>query len=316
MYTFVLDMLISGPIPPGESFTYTFRCTSYGTTWYHSHFSLQYSDGLVGPLIIHGPSSANWDIDLGTVMLQDFYHTPAFEEWFTERQGGPPPADNGLFNGKNKFNGSGEYSEFVFIPGKRHRIRLINSSTDQHFKFWIDQHTMTVQQADFVPINPYNQTVLDIAIGTGCCNEILIQGQRYDLVFEANQGVDNYWMRAIPATGCCANNNADGIRAIVRYQGADTTAEPTSTAYVPDSTECKDEVSLVPVVPRNVGDFSFGNEMDIGLIVDNYVKFTMKGSSLFLDWKNPTLLLVENHDSSYPGSYNVLSLNGTSDTVF
>lgn len=29
------------PIPPGTQFTYGFNMTQYGTTWYHSHYSLQ-----------------------------------------------------------------------------------------------------------------------------------------------------------------------------------------------------------------------------------------------------------------------------------
>ena len=42
------------PIAPGKSFTYTFNAEIYGTTWYHSHYSAQYADGLLGPLIIYG----------------------------------------------------------------------------------------------------------------------------------------------------------------------------------------------------------------------------------------------------------------------
>lgn len=71
------------PIPPGGSFTYVFNLTQYGSSWYHSHYSVQYADGLQGPLVsssisilkflyslsisltsaktIHGPSSANYD---------------------------------------------------------------------------------------------------------------------------------------------------------------------------------------------------------------------------------------------------------------
>jgi len=160
-------LLRAGPIPPGQSFTYSFRATSYGTSWYHSHFSLQYSDGLVGPIVINGPSSANWDIDLGPVSLTDWWHTPAFIEYFIQRIFGtaPGPADNGLINGKNLFNGGGEYSVFTFVPGLKHRIRLINTSTDTAFKFWIDQHTMTVQAADFIAIEPYETEVLNIGIG-------------------------------------------------------------------------------------------------------------------------------------------------------
>lgn len=63
------------------------------------------------------------------------------------------------------FNGAGEYSVFEFVAGLKHRIRLINTSTDTAFKFWIDQHTMTVQAADFIAIEPYETDVLNIGIG-------------------------------------------------------------------------------------------------------------------------------------------------------
>jgi FtsP/CotA-like multicopper oxidase with cupredoxin domain len=158
---------MTGPIAPNCSFTYRFRATSYGNTWYHSHFSLQYPDGILGSIVVHGPSSANWDIDLGPVAITDWFHTPASELWFTERLPGLPiPADTGLVNGKNVWNLTGEYTNLTFTPGKKHRIRLVNTSTNTHFKFWIDEHVMTVMAADFIPIQPYNTTVLNINIGS------------------------------------------------------------------------------------------------------------------------------------------------------
>lgn len=39
------------PIAPGDNFTYTFRAMQYGSSWYHSHYSVQYADGLHGPLV-------------------------------------------------------------------------------------------------------------------------------------------------------------------------------------------------------------------------------------------------------------------------
>jgi len=39
------------PIKPGASFVYEFKATQYGSSWYHSHYSIQYADGLVGPLV-------------------------------------------------------------------------------------------------------------------------------------------------------------------------------------------------------------------------------------------------------------------------
>jgi FtsP/CotA-like multicopper oxidase with cupredoxin domain len=113
--------------------------------------------------------------------------------WFTEVLPGPPiNADTGLINGKNMFNSSGEHSTFSFTSGKKHRLRLVNTSTNTHFKFSIDEHVITVMSADFIPIVPYNTTVLNIAIGTTAVFLSLIPGQRYDIVVEANQVSDNY----------------------------------------------------------------------------------------------------------------------------
>jgi hypothetical protein len=39
------------PIAPGDNFTYTFPVLQYGSTWYHSHYSMQYADGTQGPLV-------------------------------------------------------------------------------------------------------------------------------------------------------------------------------------------------------------------------------------------------------------------------
>lgn len=63
------ELHIRCPIAPGSSFTYTFKADLYGTSWYHSHYSAQYAGGLLGPMVIHGPSNANYDIDLGPVFL-------------------------------------------------------------------------------------------------------------------------------------------------------------------------------------------------------------------------------------------------------
>ncbi len=37
------------PIAPGESFTYKFRAMQYGSSWYHSHYSLQVYSGIPLP---------------------------------------------------------------------------------------------------------------------------------------------------------------------------------------------------------------------------------------------------------------------------
>jgi len=51
-------------IAPGASMTYTFRAELYGTAWYHTHYSGQYSGGAVGLTVIYGPTNVNANIDI------------------------------------------------------------------------------------------------------------------------------------------------------------------------------------------------------------------------------------------------------------
>jgi len=44
------------PIAPGSSFTYRFQADVYGTSWWHSHFSAQYTAGFFGPWPRRGQS--------------------------------------------------------------------------------------------------------------------------------------------------------------------------------------------------------------------------------------------------------------------
>src|SRR5271156_1709715 len=94
----------------------------------------------------------------------------------------------------------------------------------------------------------------------------LTPGQRYDIIFEANQASANYWMRALPQLGCSSNQNENGIQAIVSYEGQDPAVLPTSTPWVPADTNCEDETGLVPVVVRNVGTFRQSGTLDISII--------------------------------------------------
>ena len=283
--------------------TYTFRCTQYGHSWYHSHFTLQYADGLLGPLIIHGPTTANWDVDLGTLLLSDWSHTSAFILWL---QGGVPQLENGLINGANTYNctgstdsaclGNGTRFETTFTPGTKYLIRLVNTAIEGYIRFAIDGHSFSVISNDFVPIVPYTTDNLLIGIG-----------QRYEIVVEADQDVDNYWLRAIWQTACIGNDNADNILGIVRYDGASTTSDPTTT--VGDyANSCGDEAlsDLVPHLNLTVGDFATEEVLDLSFaIANNHFTWTINTTSLVLDWANPTELRILNNEPVFPTEYNV-----------
>ena len=87
------------PIAMGDTYTYNFKATQYGHTWYHSHYSLQYPDGVAGPLLIHGPSSANWDEAWEPILINDWSHRSAFQDFQGELTGNPPSMQSVVLNG-------------------------------------------------------------------------------------------------------------------------------------------------------------------------------------------------------------------------
>jgi FtsP/CotA-like multicopper oxidase with cupredoxin domain len=246
---------------------------------------LQYGDGLYGPIVIHGPSSANWDTDIGTVFVNDWWHESAFVEYHTEQVDGPSAAGapTGLVNGLNKYDGAGAYFNMSFTKGDTHRIRLINSAVDTHFKVMIDDHNMTVMAADFVPIRPYATQVLSIGIGTSMMSSNL--GQRYDIVVDASQDVGNYWFRAIPQTSCSTNENTDGIIANVRYVGAEEEDATTSAYTYTDSCSDENSTNLIPILEISPTTFISGQTLDVAIAPENGLFYwSVNSSSLYLNW--------------------------------
>jgi Multicopper oxidase len=91
------------PIAPEDSFTYRFKATQYGTSWYHSHYSLQYGDGLLGPMTIYGPSSSQYDEALDPFLMTDWNHRSAFQDFYQElgvNGSAPPKMTSILLNGR------------------------------------------------------------------------------------------------------------------------------------------------------------------------------------------------------------------------
>ncbi|PQE09165.1 multicopper oxidase protein [Rutstroemia sp. NJR-2017a WRK4] len=125
-----------------------------------------------GGIVINGPSTLNYDEDLGVLFLNDWSHTPVDTLYTIEQTGASFKLDNGLINGTN-----------IYTVG-RLAIVLI------YPLFSIDNHTLKVIGNDLVPIHPYTTDVLDIAMG-----------QRYDVIVRADQNStsgSSFWMRAIP----------------------------------------------------------------------------------------------------------------------
>jgi hypothetical protein len=271
------------PSPPGDTYTYKWRATQYGSTWYHSHFALATWEGVFGGIVINGPATANYDVDLGNLFIQDWSHQTVDELFDQAQLNGVVQLDTGLINGTNVYgsgsNQTGSYFSTTFEPGQSYLLRLVNVAIDTHFKFMIDNHTMTVIASDLVPIQPYTTEVLNIAMA-----------QRYDVIVTANQAsvASDFWMRAYPQVACSSNGNVDGIQGIIHY--GDSTGTPNTTNYQ-YTDECVDEpyANLVPFVSKDVGSEFYDEEetLTIGKNSENYFLWFLNGTSLLIEWNDP-----------------------------
>ena len=322
------------PIAKNDYFVYKFKITQYGSSWYHSHYSVQYADGAVGPLTLHGPTSAEYDEAVSPpLIMTDWNHNSAFDAV----SGGGSVQKSILLNGRgNVTKALGTPNETEILPPfewvfeqptigrrvKRYLLRLINTSFDTTFVFSIDHHMLQIVSADFVPIFPYANTSVLIGIG-----------QRYNVIVEANPIAygksntivenDNYWIRTYVAH--CKGSVPSGANysetGILRYDN-------TSKAY-PDtlswntvskiSLECSDETygSIHPVLPWKVKAPSnggkFGQKFDLYVgnrkpgtekpyplaawSLNNYAEYA---NSMRINYSNPIFLHLDQNPVTSP----------------
>ncbi|KAI5782051.1 multicopper oxidase-domain-containing protein [Peziza echinospora] len=280
------------PIAPGTNQTYRWRATQYGTSWYHSHFSLQYADGIAGPLIIDGPSPLNYTIDKGPLILTDWYHQSAFGIYYQELMAAPPSTfapNSVLINGQGNFTKVTPDGQSVFFAcnttdpncspdsasvfrtninpstpesGTFYKYRIINTAVTTHLTFWIDGHEFWVVSTDFVPIKPLKRTFLHVAIG-----------QRYDIIIEAKtaqtlrkkwKGSPNFWIKirrcdeyclgdvCNDPKGCSFVECRQGILSYDQNSNAPPNRDSMTGKATPQNCADPDRSTLKPVVERNL----------------------------------------------------------------
>ncbi|KAL8792760.1 MAG: hypothetical protein Q9195_004647 [Heterodermia aff. obscurata] len=315
------------PIAPNSTFTYRFKADQYGTSWYHSHSSAQYTEGLLGPMIIHGPSSCDYDIDLGPVFISDckwtrddlIYNLLNFES--TNQSLWRTYSDNNLINGKMFFNCStandkrpcennAPVSKFKFQRGKSHRLRLINAGAAGQQFFSIDGHELTVIANDFVPINPYKTKTVFLGIG-----------QRTDVVVHASGNPKStYWMRSNISTICNLPLQPQAL-AQVYYSGANTASQPTSQPWpYTDNGQCAND-DLTLTTPSYALTPSPNPAKTFTIVVDNIVDATghlqwrLNHQPFHPDYRTALLLQTQQRNYSYPPEWNVLRLPADATTI-
>ncbi|KAI7388268.1 laccase-like multicopper oxidase [Hortaea werneckii] len=239
------------PIAPGKSFTYRFRAELYGTSWWHSHYSSQYVNGLSGPIVVYGPDSDSYDIDVGPVMLSDWFHDyydnlliDIFYATETCDPHCPPMSDNMLINGKNNYpcnetektcTPNAGLANFKFETGKKHRLRLVNHAAEAIVFFSIDGYDMTVISNDFVSVEPYKTDL--VILGVGQRTDVIVQGRdnpKEAVYMRMTEGPSGLGPRG--TTGCSLNTGVSiDVVAPIYYEDADTSVLPNTTSDIDSS---------------------------------------------------------------------------------
>ncbi|KAI9067925.1 multicopper oxidase [Trametes sanguinea] len=279
------------PVTTDNSFSYNFRVPDQaGTFWYHSHLSTQYCDGLRGPLVVydpHDPHAHLYDVDdeSTVITLSDWYHIAAAHQPLIAT------SDTTLINGLGRWAGNptSKLSVIEVQHGKRYRFRLMNIACDPNYMFSIDEHPMTIIEADGQNTKPHTVDKLQI-----------FAAQRYSFVLHANQTVGNYWIRASPDR---IINNATGFEnginsAILRYKGAPN-KEPSSTQQK-TGVRFLDEADLSPLADEKAPGHPHPGGVDLALNLNlsmNGTEFFINGAP-FIPPSVPVLLQILNGSRS------------------
>jgi len=309
------------PIAPGQTYTYSFRASTYGTSWYHAHYSAQYTAGLYGAMLIHGPTdNAPYDIDLGPLLLADYYYQDYYstveDVMGTNASKIAPASDNNLINGKGITNcdaisgpctPNAGLAEFQLQTGKTHRLRLINAGVEAIQKFSVDGHSLTVMAIDFTPIVPYQTKVLTLAVG-----------QRMDVLLKASGNpTDSVYMRSTIST--CSKAKQRNALALAYYPQADNSVSPNSTAQ-PDTTDpCAEEAlsritPFYPITPPITPNKTYEIDITVGRNSTGHFLWSMNNSTFRADYNAPTLPLLQSGQlpATLPTDWNLLDFSSAS----
>jgi FtsP/CotA-like multicopper oxidase with cupredoxin domain len=203
--------LNQAPVEPGQSFVYDFIATPAGTRWYHSHTDVatQVMLGLYGAFIVEPKAHAvHYDRDYTYILTEwDNELTPDVATGAAPRG----PRDSTLRGGEfgtDEFLMDGKMDEaippIVVKEGDKVLIRLINAGNLAH-PFHTHGHSFKIVATDGNPVPEAAQLTKDtVLIGPG---------ERYDIVFEANN--PGVWM-----VHCHIENHAaNGMMTLIEYEG-------------------------------------------------------------------------------------------------
>ncbi|KAI9500538.1 multicopper oxidase-domain-containing protein [Coemansia spiralis] len=249
------DQVTQCGLPSNHTFTYTYKNISQsGTYWLHAHSLHQNADGARTPLVISDPEDVKYPEYV--LWFEDWYPVEfavRMEQTMDPNQPFPPPVTypNMLLNGHNPQENR---TVLKFEVGKTYRIRLINMSTTEWFKFNIPGYKLQVIETDGAP------TTLTAVDGVD-----MGPGQRYSVLVTAQDRLASTFTVALHASFI----PLDPLKNPLVYNG---TIEHTASEPAPIDTNNLVWTDDIYINGRNVN----------LLPVDRQIKLTLNGS-LFTD---------------------------------
>jgi len=208
--------LTQAPVPPGESFDYSFTAPDPGTYWYHAHnrgFE-QVARGLAGPLIVEDrtpwlgePGAATREV---TVVLDDWLldaQAAIIEDRWDDLHSA---AHAGRMGNTVTVNGAA-YPDLPMIPGERVRLRLINTATARILPLSFQNLTAHLIALDGHPVTP--RPVSQVLLGPAQRADVVVDAGalRGALLIDAGQG-DPVEVAALPVVGAPAEPSTAAVR--------------------------------------------------------------------------------------------------------
>lgn len=227
-------------IKPGETFSYEFPVRQSGTYWWHSHSGLQEQEGHYGPIVIESAEpDPRYDRDF-VLLLSEF--TPMHphevarklkvgEHYFNNQMqtatDGDMPLDDRLMWGAMRMNprdisdvtgatytflvnGHGPLDglEYLFTPGEKVRLRVINGSAMTFFNVRIPGVPMTVIAADGQDVSPVEVDEFQIGVA-----------ETYDVIVAPGEGSHAIVAEAMDRSGM-------GMASLTSHKGHKATPPP------------------------------------------------------------------------------------------
>ncbi|CAG2058949.1 unnamed protein product, partial [Timema podura] len=201
-----VPMVTQCPIHSNSRFQYTFKATNPGTHFYHAHAVTQHAGGVFGPLLVKQPLQDDphadlyeFDLEEHVVILSSLVPSTLIVD-LNLRENFTKP--------KSKFRG---HAHFMVNPGYKYKLRVINAiSSDCPVLFSIDSHQVTIVEKDGAPVQSQDITKL-----------VILPGERYDLVLNADKEVAVYNMR-VKGYHFCQHVHQE---ALLIYDGAESLKE-------------------------------------------------------------------------------------------